>query len=151
MVSCGDDDGTGVDRGSLEVLTSTVGDTLDADGYTVTTDGDTSQTIGINETLTIPDLAAGSHTVELGDVAVNCSVDGLNPRTVSVSAGLTTQTVFPVSCRAALFDHIAFMSDRDGNWEIYVMGADGSNPVRLTDNPASDYDPAWSPDGTRIA
>ncbi|UCC48931.1 MAG: PD40 domain-containing protein, partial [Gemmatimonadota bacterium] len=40
---------------------------------------------------------------------------------------------------------------RDGNYEIYVMNADGSNPVRLTDNPAGDYEPAWSPDGTRIA
>jgi Tol biopolymer transport system component len=31
------------------------------------------------------------------------------------------------------------------------MDADGSNPVNLTDNPADDYFPAWSPDGTRIA
>ena len=29
--------------------------------------------------------------------------------------------------------------------------ADGSNPVRLTNNPAYDGDPAWSPDGTKIA
>ena len=31
------------------------------------------------------------------------------------------------------------------------MDADGSNPTRLTDNPASDIVPAWSPDGTKIA
>jgi len=31
------------------------------------------------------------------------------------------------------------------------MDAEGSNPVRLTDNPAYDAYPAWSPDGTRIA
>src|SRR5579859_3882472 len=46
---------------------------------------------------------------------------------------------------------IAFASDRDGNNEIYVMNPDGSNPVRLTNNPANDTDPAWSPDGTRLA
>jgi len=40
---------------------------------------------------------------------------------------------------------IAFQSDRDGNFEIYVMEADGSDPVRLTDNPAMDSQPAWSP------
>ena len=46
---------------------------------------------------------------------------------------------------------IAFSSDRDGNREIYVMGADGSNPTRLTNNLYDDYVPAWSPDGTKIA
>ena len=46
---------------------------------------------------------------------------------------------------------IAFTSDRDGNSEIYAMDANGSNQVRLTDNPAYDNEPAWSPDGTRIA
>ena len=47
--------------------------------------------------------------------------------------------------------HIAYASDRDGNWEIYVMKANGSEQTRLTDNAADDVDPAWSPDGTRIA
>ncbi len=45
---------------------------------------------------------------------------------------------------------IAFRSDRDGNFEIYVMDADGSNPVNLTDHSASERSPAWSPDGTKI-
>lgn len=46
---------------------------------------------------------------------------------------------------------IAFVSDRDGNQEIYVMDPDGSNVVRLTNNPGFELDPAWSPDGSRIA
>ncbi len=46
---------------------------------------------------------------------------------------------------------IVFMSDRDGNPEIYVMNADGSNQTRLTNDPAQDYEPAWSPDRRRIA
>lgn len=40
---------------------------------------------------------------------------------------------------------IAFSSDRDGNFQIYVMNADGSAPTRLTDNTAHDGAPAWSP------
>jgi len=46
---------------------------------------------------------------------------------------------------------IVFVSDRDGNWEIYVMNADGSGRTNLTNNPAADYDSTWSPDGTKIA
>jgi len=46
---------------------------------------------------------------------------------------------------------IVFVSDRDGNPEIYSMDADGSNVKRLTDSNAKDVEPCWSPDGKRIA
>jgi dipeptidyl aminopeptidase/acylaminoacyl peptidase len=46
---------------------------------------------------------------------------------------------------------IAFVSTRDGNGEIYVMAADGSNPTRLTDYRQWDGFPDWSPDGTQVA
>ena len=46
---------------------------------------------------------------------------------------------------------ITFISDRDGNNEIYVMDADGSNQIRLTNDLGKDNRPSWSPDGTKIA
>jgi TolB protein len=46
---------------------------------------------------------------------------------------------------------IAFQTNRDGNYEIYSMNPDGSSQTDLTNNPASDAHPAWSPDGTKIA
>ena len=46
---------------------------------------------------------------------------------------------------------IAYSSDRDGNAEIYMVNVDGSDSVRLTDDPASDTEPDWSPDGKLIA
>ena len=41
--------------------------------------------------------------------------------------------------------------DHGGDWNIYSVSADGTNPVNLTNSPAEDRDPAWSPDGSRIA
>ncbi|HEY8218428.1 MAG TPA: hypothetical protein VIH82_14920 [Acidimicrobiia bacterium] len=46
---------------------------------------------------------------------------------------------------------IAFTSERDGNDEIYVTDANGTNQHNLTNNPAPDFDPNWSPDGEQIA
>ena len=46
---------------------------------------------------------------------------------------------------------IAFASNRDGNWELYVMNADGSGQTRLTWSAGNDFDPSFSPDGRKIA
>jgi Tol biopolymer transport system component len=46
---------------------------------------------------------------------------------------------------------IVHESNRDGNWELYLVNADGSNPVNLTRTPDVDeVYPKPSPDGTRI-
>jgi TolB protein len=46
---------------------------------------------------------------------------------------------------------IAFMSNRDGNTELYVVNRDGSGARRLTNHPATDGSPTWSPSGAQIA
>ncbi len=46
---------------------------------------------------------------------------------------------------------IAFVSQRDGNREIYLVQADGTGLLNLTQHPAEDWTPAWSPDGRQIA
>jgi dipeptidyl aminopeptidase/acylaminoacyl peptidase len=46
---------------------------------------------------------------------------------------------------------LAFVSERDGNAEIYVMNADGSGQENLTRQPASDSHPSWSPNGRKLA
>jgi Tol biopolymer transport system component len=48
-------------------------------------------------------------------------------------------------------DLIAFVSNRNGNEEIYTMRPDGTGLRNLTNNPAADGHPTWSPDGSRIA
>jgi Tol biopolymer transport system component len=48
---------------------------------------------------------------------------------------------------------IVFISSRDGNQEVWVMNADGSNPVQFTftEAPVAHLRPSWSPDGGQIA
>src|SRR5947208_2307345 len=45
---------------------------------------------------------------------------------------------------------IAFVSNRDGNAEIYAMDADGTNVTRLTSDPQLDGHPVFAPDGQAI-
>ena len=45
---------------------------------------------------------------------------------------------------------IAFASDRAGNMDIWVMNADGTNPLQLTTDPLLERSPSWSPDGRKI-
>ncbi len=47
-------------------------------------------------------------------------------------------------------NHIAFISNADGNSEIYVMNSDGTLPLRITRNAAEDLMPHWSANGKRM-
>ena len=46
---------------------------------------------------------------------------------------------------------IAFISNRDYLFSLYVMNADGSNARLVADRPLEPAEPAWSPDGEKIA
>jgi Tol biopolymer transport system component len=46
---------------------------------------------------------------------------------------------------------VAFISNRDGNFELYVVNVDGTDLTRLTTTPYAEMHPAWSPDGQWIA
>ncbi len=48
-------------------------------------------------------------------------------------------------------NQVAFMGNRDDDWEIYVIGLDGSGLKQLTSNGANDGLPVWSPDGKTLA
>lgn len=80
-----------------------------------------------------------------------------NPTSIQESTitivSLPTETIVPTPSPTPgpIPCTIAFDSNRETNWEIFSMAPDGSNTVNLTNNPGDDFDPAWSPDGSRMA
>src|SRR5207302_1142405 len=86
--------------GDLTVTTGTSGSNIDADGYTVTVDGNASKSIGTNGSVTFTGLSATGQTAGRSGVASNCAVSGGPSRTVSVPADGTASTSFSVSCAA---------------------------------------------------
>lgn len=146
--------------GGVAITTSTTGSDLDADGYIIAllvgSSEARAQPIPANGTKTFDGLSPDSaYSVELdsSSVASNCAVASSNPQTVTVKAGDTTSLAFNVNCAAATAGgHIVFPSNRDGDFDIYIMKADGSGVRNLTpDNPGLDDVPTLSRDGSKIA
>jgi Tol biopolymer transport system component len=127
---------------------------LDPDGYTVSIDAQPPRSIDVNGKLTVLNLGVASHAVTLSGISENCTLSGASTRHLEVSASGITTVAFEIACAPlpALesVGELAFVSDRDGNSDIYSIDTHG-HQVRLTNNAAEDIDPAWSPDGKRIA
>ncbi|HML20569.1 MAG TPA: PKD domain-containing protein [Aggregatilinea sp.] len=47
-------------------------------------------------------------------------------------------------------NYVAFETTRDGNWEIYLIDMTTGREYRVTDDPESDLNPFWSPDGAKL-
>ncbi|HSJ57424.1 MAG TPA: FHA domain-containing protein [Anaerolineae bacterium] len=73
------------------------------------------------------------------------NADGSNPHQITKHANDAAPRWSPNG------GQITFHSDRDGNWEIYVINSDGSWLRRITIDPTTQTMPVWSPDGLRIA
>ncbi|MCH8876404.1 MAG: PD40 domain-containing protein [Chloroflexi bacterium] len=89
-----------------------------------------------------PETAAGeSEAIGVRETPAGAAIAPV----ATMAPAATTVTVAPATGK------IAFTSARDGDSEIYVMNADGSGHTNLTNHPAFDEDPTWSPDGSQIA
>lgn len=99
--ACGDDEPVAPGEGAIGVTTVTTGDNPDADGYTITIDGNDAGSIGVNATVIRDNYPPGTYQVGLTDVATNCTVSGENPRSLNVRAGITEATTFNINCPGA--------------------------------------------------
>ena len=91
---------------TLRVTATTSGALFDPDGYVVCVDNDPynsgcglSSAISVNGTVAII-ADTGAHTILLTGVAANCTVAGVNPRTIHAAPGGTVTIQFTVTCAA---------------------------------------------------
>jgi Tol biopolymer transport system component len=87
-------------------------------------------------------LLAGAIALILLGVIINFVISQLQ------STSSVTNATKTVSAENRL---LAFTSNQNGNLDIYTMRADGSGLTNLTNHPAKDLHPIWSPDGKHIA
>ncbi len=100
------------------------------------------------------DTLANDHLIARGcTVSGDCGLWILYPNgsgevKISSDASDTAPAAHPQGGRIAIMSY-----NRGGanNWEIWTINEDGSDPQRLTENPANDGLPTWSPDGKSIA
>jgi Tol biopolymer transport system component len=131
-----------------------------------------SQTVRIAGVATLCELVGSAErqvTVVLRDTArvnyqIQCPVAGSDRLIVAIGANLFSMTEYATRARqltSAVQNYfasispdgsrIAFTTNRDGNEEIYIMKADGSDQRNLTSSSSTrDSWPKWSPDGTKI-
>lgn len=62
-----------------------------------------------------------------------------------------TPTLTSLATQLTGVGRLLFVAGQYNDREIYVMEADGSNRIRLTNNRVPDVEPVWSPDGREIA
>lgn len=101
-VSCSDDATAPVaEVGELNVHLNMVGDRPDPDWCVVMVDDDHARRLGAGDTATFSDLAPGPHVVTLADVEPLCTIEGDNPRSVTVTSGEMATVRFDVTCGSA--------------------------------------------------
>jgi len=86
--------------GSVRVTTATTGPDSDPNGYSVSVDGELGRAIDANGALTVTGLSLGDHVVRLDGATANCTLDGSNPRAVTVVAAGTADVRFAIACTA---------------------------------------------------
>jgi TolB protein len=76
-----------------------------------------------------------------------CARPSPPPSSAPQGAANAAPATAPPLARQARAGRIAF----DNHQDVWTMNADGTDLTRLTDAPGWDFDPSWSPDGTKIA
>ena len=156
-VSCGG----GGTTGTVQVRTVAAGIGLDPDGYAVelwqhvdgslrrNSDGGGSYGVPSNGSSRISGMISGEYQIEIMRMAPNCRAS--TDRTLRFTVENGAEVAIQITAECTPTGTLAFVDVVDDNHDVYTINANGSARTRLTSHPARDIDPAWSPDGKRIA
>ena len=141
------------EKGSLQVTTATSGLAPDANGYSLRLDGSGLASAFIqmqpNGVATVS-AVAGVFVPTLFDVAPNCDLVTPLPATLSIKVGSPTPVTLNISC--ATPTTLAFVKNqKKGTQDIYTVNSDGTGESLIPGQSGSNSDPAWSPDGRKLA
>ena len=100
--------------------------------------------------LTLRRVAAVAAVILVGGLLVTPAL-GLGRRLLDLIEGAPPQPEVQTPAWSPGGRKVVFASRRSGNWDVYVVNADGSGQRNLTRNRERDGFPAWSPDGRKIA
>ncbi|WP_203257951.1 S41 family peptidase [Hyunsoonleella ulvae] len=100
--------------------------------------------IAQNPLINFPAISPDGQTIAFnyqGDIWTS-AINGNNPKRLTVHEAYDTKPMW-----SADGNHIAFISERFGNYDVYVMSAKGGTPKRLTYHSTNDIITDFTPDG----
>lgn len=131
----GDPTPTDPAAGGIRVTVTTGGSVPDADGYVLTIDGGGAQRVDVNATVSLTDVAAGSHRLVIDDMAENCHLNGARERDVTVGDDQITQVEFVLACAASGTVRVEIVTS---GWDIdsdgFMVNLSGARVTRALAN-----------------
>ncbi len=99
----------------------------------------------------IPTITPNLQATISAGIAMTSTAEAIIVKNAATQTPVPTAVLPTATAPAGSAGKLVCASDRDGNWEIYVMDTGGQNLRNLTNNRADDTQPVWSPDGKHVA
>ena len=143
-----------VATGRFQIVTTTTGADPDENGYALEVSRPAKGTrsviqLATNGTYTATGFPPGDYTLSLLDISNNCRPGATVLSGVGVTTGNATPVVFEVDCAEA--KQIAYSTETRVGSKIRVVKSNGAGRFEITSQFNANFDPDWSPDGSRIA
>jgi hypothetical protein len=138
---------TPVEAGTIRVLVSTIGASLDADGYSLRV-GTSEVALEAQDSLDITNVPVGPTPLALSGLADNCRAFSYPPPSVELASEETIRIPLVISCDSALRNVILFDRWLDSRTpELWLMQSDGTGRQRFQSNARRG---TATPNGTRV-